>query len=159
MNVIPAPHFLELWPCEIDFCVDWAHWQFPFLQGPVVPFPFFKEQKDPSDLLSAGMSILLTQTTLIGHLLCSTSGALRFPLSFFAGLCLIRELPRLQQCSPSLHWQMAFPGWCGNAAVLFRVLHQESLCTAASRTSISTDDKGRISLRWKMKVGFISLRT
>lgn len=34
------PHFLELWPCEIDFCVDWIHWQFPFLQSPTVPFPF-----------------------------------------------------------------------------------------------------------------------
>lgn len=39
------PRFLELWPCEIDFSVDWIHWQFPFLQSHTVPFPPFKEQK------------------------------------------------------------------------------------------------------------------
>ena len=39
------PHFLELWPCEVDFSVDWIHGQFPFLQSHRVPFPPIKEQE------------------------------------------------------------------------------------------------------------------
>lgn len=47
------PHFLELWPCEIDFSVDWIHWQLPFLQSHTVPFPPFKEHKDPFRFISS----------------------------------------------------------------------------------------------------------
>ena len=47
VRVIRSARFLELWPCELDFCGDWIHGQFPFLPGPTVPFPFFKESESP----------------------------------------------------------------------------------------------------------------
>ena len=47
VRVIRTARFLELWPCELDFCGDWIHGQFPFLPGPTVPFPFFKESESP----------------------------------------------------------------------------------------------------------------
>lgn len=131
-----------------------------FLSYKVTQFLFLplKSRSTPSDLLAVVTSILSTGTNLRECLLAEQRWVLETsPLSSLTCIFLIREAAAaLKQCCPSLHWQMAFPYWCGNIArpSVYWVCRQISEAVIW-QTSISTDYKMKSSLYYKTKAVFL----